>query len=194
MISIIDIMKSKVRLTPGIIPATNSWPIDVLVRAPKMMRLTLGGMSIPKVAAEAIVPRTSFSLYLRLRNSGNATVEIVAAVATEEPDTAAKTALACTRDLAETRRCLSTGELPLRERLGSALLGAKVTMTELVRQWGFGGGGEMTKAEFRKHLAKLLNEEGKPDAQVRSFPETSVFGSYVFLVQAHLRAERRRRA
>jgi hypothetical protein len=50
-------------------------------------------MSIPKVAAEAIVPRTSFSLYLRLRNSGNATVEIVAAVATEEPETAAKTAL-----------------------------------------------------------------------------------------------------
>ena len=68
--------------------------MDVLVRAPKIMRLTLGGISIPSVAAEAIVPRTSFSLYLRLRNSGNATVEIVAAVATEEPDTAAKIALA----------------------------------------------------------------------------------------------------
>ena len=55
-----------------------------------MIRFTLGGIKMPSVAPAAMVPSTRRSLYCRFLNSGSATVPIVAAVATDEPETEAK--------------------------------------------------------------------------------------------------------
>ena len=60
-----------------------------------------GGIRMPSVPPAAMVPRNSGSSYLRFWISGSATVPIVAAVATLEPEVAANMAqapmLACIR-------------------------------------------------------------------------------------------------
>src|ERR1043166_6931016 len=60
-----------------------------------------GGMRLPSEAPAAIEPSTSRSSYLRRRNEGSATVAMVAAVDTDEPDTAENSAeaptLVCSR-------------------------------------------------------------------------------------------------
>src|SRR5436190_9225232 len=53
---------------------------------------TLGGIRIPSVPPAAIEPSESRIEYLRARSAGNATVPIVAAVATDDPDVAANKA------------------------------------------------------------------------------------------------------
>jgi ribosomal 50S subunit-associated protein YjgA (DUF615 family) len=90
---------------------------------------------------------------------------------------AAKEAHARTRELESTRSDLEmvrAGKLPMRERVGRALVTARVTVTELVRQWGFVGDGLMTKAEWRTLLAKLVEAEGTPEAQVARGPLTGM--------------------
>jgi len=63
------------------------------------MKLIEGGMRMPSVPPAAIVPRNSGSLYFRFSICGRATVPMVAAVATDEPEVAANMAhapmLAC---------------------------------------------------------------------------------------------------
>src|SRR5690625_274415 len=54
-----------------------------------MIMLMLGGMSIPKVPPAATEPNTKRSLYFLAFIAGTATVPIVAAVATDEPEMAA---------------------------------------------------------------------------------------------------------
>ena len=60
-----------------------------------------GGMRLPGEAPAAIEPSTSRSSYFRRRNEGSATVAMVAAVETDEPDTAENNAdaptLVCSR-------------------------------------------------------------------------------------------------
>ena len=60
--TMMEAMNRSVRQMPGMMPPTKSWPIEVLVSAPKMIRLTLGGIRIPRVAPAAMLPSTSFSL------------------------------------------------------------------------------------------------------------------------------------
>ena len=65
------------------------------------MKAMPGGMRLPSEAPAAIEPSTSRSSYLRRRNEGSATVAMVAAVDTDEPDTAENSAeaptLVCSR-------------------------------------------------------------------------------------------------
>ncbi len=56
------------------------------------MKAMPGGMRLPSEAPAAMVPSTIRSSKPRLRNEGRATVAIVAAVETEEPETAEKSA------------------------------------------------------------------------------------------------------
>ena len=60
------------------------------VKRPYIMRLIDGGTKIPNVPPAANDPRNSRSLYPRASISGYATVPTVAAVATLEPELAAK--------------------------------------------------------------------------------------------------------
>ncbi len=59
-----------------------------------MMKPTLGGINHPRVPPAAMLPVASLGEYPNFLISGRAHVPIAAAVATEEPDTAAKPALA----------------------------------------------------------------------------------------------------
>ena len=66
-----------------------------------MMKATPGGIRLPRLAPAAMVPSTMRWSYWRFLKAGSATVEIVAAVATDEPDTAENSAeapmLVCSR-------------------------------------------------------------------------------------------------
>ena len=75
---------------PGIMPAANNLPILVWVKIPYMTNKTLGGISIPSVPPAAIEPAAKPSSYPNLRMEGMATLDIVAAVARDEPHTALK--------------------------------------------------------------------------------------------------------
>ncbi len=52
-------MKNMVRMMPGRIPAMKSLPMDCSVRMPYTMKITLGGMRIPRLPAEATTPVAS---------------------------------------------------------------------------------------------------------------------------------------
>ncbi len=71
-------------------PARKSLPMDCSVMIPKTMRVTLGGMRIPRVPTVATIPVESFLLYPYRSISGTATLAKVAAVAGEEPQMALK--------------------------------------------------------------------------------------------------------
>ncbi len=73
-------------------PAMNSLPIELLVSDPYTIMLTLGGMRMPRVPPAASEPSASRIGYPRALSGGSATVPIVAAVATDEPDVAANSA------------------------------------------------------------------------------------------------------
>ncbi len=66
-----------------------------------MMKAMPGGIRLPRLAPAAMVPSTMRWSYLRCLKEGSATVEIVAAVATDEPETAENSAeapmLVCSR-------------------------------------------------------------------------------------------------
>ena len=85
-----------------------------------------GGIRLPSEAPAAIEPSTRRSSYFRLRKLGSATVEMVAAVATDEPETAEKIAdaaiLVCSNPPGSTfsqsaRLRYSLSVLPLRTRI-----------------------------------------------------------------------------
>ena len=65
-----------------------------------MTRITLGGISMPRVPPAAIEAVASESAYLYLRISGIATLDIVAAVAIDEPEIAENIPQATTVDIA----------------------------------------------------------------------------------------------
>src|SRR6202167_878334 len=74
---------------PGRMPAMNSLPMSCSVMMPYTARTVDGGSMAPSVPPAAITPAANDSGYPYRRISGYATVEKVAAVATEEPDMAA---------------------------------------------------------------------------------------------------------
>src|SRR5215470_15893537 len=74
---------------PGRIPAMNSLPISCSVMIPYTASTVEGGNMAPSVPPAAITPVAKDCGYLYRRISGYATVENVAAVATEEPEIAA---------------------------------------------------------------------------------------------------------
>ncbi len=71
---------------PGTNPAINSFGIELLVRNPYTIKLIEGGIKIPNVPPAAIVPANRPGLYPYFSLCGIATVVMVAAVATEEPE------------------------------------------------------------------------------------------------------------
>jgi len=75
---------------PGMIPPAKRAPTEVWAREPKTMRDILGGMRIPSVPPAARDPRESFESYPLFSRAGMAMVPMVAAVAGEEPQMAAK--------------------------------------------------------------------------------------------------------
>ena len=85
-------MNNPARHMPGMTPPMNKRPIEVSVSKPYMIMAMLGGMRMPSVPPAAREPRTIFSLYCCFWNAGNATVPIVAPVATLEPEIDANTA------------------------------------------------------------------------------------------------------
>ena len=66
-----------------------------------MTRITLGGIKIPKVPPAAIDAVANESAYLYLLISGIATLDIVAAVAIEDPEMAENIPQATTVDMAK---------------------------------------------------------------------------------------------
>src|SRR6056300_87652 len=78
---------------PGTIPARYNSGTDVSVSKPYKTSAIDGGIRIPKVPPAATDPRNSDSLYPFFSISGYETVPTVAAVATLEPEVAAKIAL-----------------------------------------------------------------------------------------------------
>ncbi len=62
--------------------------MDCSVAIPYMMKITLGGISIPSAPPAAMLAVDSESSYLYFRISGSAIAEIVAAVAVFEPQIA----------------------------------------------------------------------------------------------------------
>src|SRR5512139_461123 len=75
---------------PGRIPEISNLPIDCSVSIPYTTNPMLGGMRKPRVPPAATLPVESRGSYLNRSISGRATVPMAAAVATEDPDTAAK--------------------------------------------------------------------------------------------------------
>ena len=94
---------------PGSTPAANSFPIDCSVSIPYTIKMTLGGIRMPRLPAAATVPVARPMSYLYLFISGTVTVAIVAAVAFVEPDMAEKPAQAPTVAMAS-----PPGRLPMR--------------------------------------------------------------------------------
>lgn len=94
------------RSIPGKIPAAKSLPMDCSVSIPYTIKITLGGIRIPRLPAAATVPVARLISYLYRFISGRVTVAIVAAVAFVEPDMAEKPAHAATVAIASPpRRC-----------------------------------------------------------------------------------------
>src|ERR1700730_14202422 len=79
---------------PGKIPATNSLPMSCCVISPYTARTIEGGNMAPRVPPAAMTPVANDCGYLNRRISGYATVENVAAVATDDPLIAANPAQA----------------------------------------------------------------------------------------------------
>src|SRR6185369_5674425 len=76
--------------TPGMMPAMNSCAIDTFAVTPYTIMMIDGGISRPSVPAPASVPIVMSSGYPRALNSGSVIFPMVAQVAAEDPDTAAK--------------------------------------------------------------------------------------------------------
>jgi hypothetical protein len=89
-------MNKAVSMIPGTMPEMRSFPTDCDVSMPKITRAMLGGISIPKVPPAAIQPVARALSYLYLLISGKATLENIAAGASELPQAAAKLAQAPT--------------------------------------------------------------------------------------------------
>ena len=84
-----------------IMPAINKSPISCSETIPYITSGTDGGIIIPRVPPDAIVPDARLSLYLYLFIAGIETLVMVAAVASDEPHTAEKPAHATTVDKAK---------------------------------------------------------------------------------------------
>tara|TARA_B100001123_G_C15176803_1_gene973666 strand:- start:381 stop:644 length:264 start_codon:yes stop_codon:yes gene_type:complete len=69
-------------------PARNNVGMEVSVTTPYMIKGIDGGINIPSVPPAASIPNTNVLSYPRFVISGIATVPIVAAVATDDPDIA----------------------------------------------------------------------------------------------------------
>src|SRR5690606_32732552 len=73
-------------------PAMKSFDIDTFAATPYTIKMIDGGINSPKVPAPASVPIIILSGYPRRLSSGIVILPIVAQVAADEPDTAAKIA------------------------------------------------------------------------------------------------------
>jgi hypothetical protein len=49
-------IKSKEMITPGMVAAKNNLPMDCSVMMPYIIRVTLGGMRLPRVPPTAMIP------------------------------------------------------------------------------------------------------------------------------------------
>ena len=83
-------MNKDIKNIPGPIPARNNAITDSSVINPYTIIGKLGGINIPNVPPAAKRPYTKFLLYPLLIISGIATTPMVAAVATDTPEIAAK--------------------------------------------------------------------------------------------------------
>src|SRR5574343_1245935 len=81
---------------PGTTPAMNSREMDTSAMMPKIIIRMDGGMSDPRVPADATQPVAKAGSYLAFSISGTEMREKAAAVATLEPEAEAKNALAST--------------------------------------------------------------------------------------------------